>query len=1037
MTRSNGEMAARVREFDWSSTALGPFENWPVKWRNASELILDSGFPAALALGPELLYLYNDAFIPLAGPERHPSALGRPVKDVWREIWPYLDLRFQEVLATGRPTLETDVLMLLKRSGYLEETYMRLSFAALRDDGGAPSGIFCTATENTELVITKRQTDCLRRLATRCAAADSPEEACHIAAAVLDEGGRDVPFALLYLLNRERGGLEMAASAGLDSIPEGLSRVVPLDAVRDPWRLTAAVQRGEPSFIEEVAQLVRPVLRRPDPLPQRAITIPVLSGGPESPFALLVAGLNPMRPTEESRQFHQDTVAHLESAIRSARMKQLAEERARGLAALDRAKTVFFSNVSHELRTPLTLLIEPLRQVLEHARLEPEERQLLETAQQAVRRLHKLINSLLEFSRVEAGRADPHYQPTDLALLTTDLAGMFRSVFECANVALIVDCPATPEPAYVDPEMWAKIVHNLLSNALKFTLEGQVIVRLRTLDDQFDLEVMDTGCGIAEKDLPRIFQRFAMVRAPRARTVEGTGIGLSLAQELTKLHGGIIEVRSDPGAGARFTVRIPRGFAHLPQDRVNTGRTPPPLQTNAEPFLNEALGWLDGNADPRPSTVNAAPAAVGTGSPGTPETIVRDGSLRDAALRERVLVVDDNAPMRQYLSRLLKDRWHVETEADGAAALEHARAHPPDVVVADVMMPRMDGIELLRALRSEPPLADIPVLILSARAGEEASVEGLRAGANDYLVKPFSQRELVARIEVMLAQGRQRAAERLARTQAEQNLRAREEFFAALAHELRSPVSQLFSWLEVLQSERVTRSQVLRSLEVFELAAATLRRLSQDLYDVARARSRPLVAPRPFASIAPLIATVVEAFEPAASKKRITLYRMLKPESGPANVDPERLQQIVTNLLSNAIRFTPPGGRIDITCALLAENIELRVSDTGRGIPAEALPHVFERYWQGRRPADDDSGLGLGLSISRRLVELHGGEIEAVSEGEGLGATFVIQFPLIADRAEGHEVLEQVNAPARVRDSAIATEILAEQQVARDDSTAA
>ena len=404
MTRSNGEMAARVREFDWSSTSLGPFENWPVKWRNASELILDSGFPAALALGPELLYLYNDAFIPLAGPERHPSALGRPVKDVWREIWPYLESRFREVFATGRPTLETDVLMPLKRSGYLEETYMRLSFAAVRDDGGAPSGIFCTATENTELVITRRQTDCLRRLATRCAAADSPEEACRIAAAVLDERERDVPFALLYLLNRERSGLEMAASAGLHSIPEGLSRVAPLDTVREPWDLAAAAQRGEPSFIEEVAPLLQPVLRRPDPLPQRAIAIPVLREEQESPLGLLVAGLNPMRPTEESRQFHQDAVAHLESAIRSARMKQLAEERARGLAALDRAKTVFFSNISHELRTPLTLLIEPLRQVLEHARLEPGERRLLETAQQAVSappQAHQLA------PRVLPGRSGP------------------------------------------------------------------------------------------------------------------------------------------------------------------------------------------------------------------------------------------------------------------------------------------------------------------------------------------------------------------------------------------------------------------------------------------------------------------------------------------------------------------------------------------------------------------------------------------------------------------------------------------------------
>jgi signal transduction histidine kinase len=1029
MKQASSQMAVRIREFDWASTSIGPLAEWPVSWRNASQIIVDSGFPAALALGPDLLYLYNDAFIAVGGPDRHPLALGRPVKEVWKEIWPYLESKFRETLSTGRPTSETDFLMPLMRSGYLEETYMRFSFAVVRDDGGTPSGIFCTVTENTELVITRRQTECLRQLATLSSSAGSPAEACRLAVTVLEEQGRDLPFALLYLFDSETGRIEIAASAGLSVVPETVPQSIRLDMTSDTWRLAAVSSSGAPALIEHIATVLGPFLSRPDLVPDKAIALPVASGIPGAPFGILVAGVNPMRPAAESQAFHESVAMHLERAIGSARMKQLAEKRARELSALDRAKTLFFSNISHELRTPLTLILAPLRQVLDCPRLEPEHRELLGTARKAAGRLHRLVNSLLDFARIEAGRSDAHFQPTDLAALTADLAEMFRSVFEFAHIGLTVDCPTLSEPAYVDQEMWAKIVHNLLSNALKFTLEGQVAVRLRMENGHFELEVTDTGCGISKEDLPRIFERFAMVKTSHARTVEGSGIGLSLVEELTWLHGGTVEVTSDPGVGTTFRVRILKGLAHLPEDRLQAIRTVPPVQAQAEPFLDEALGWVGAMPD--------VAAETGVAEGGMPPERRQEAVHAEPAPRERILVVDDNVQMRDYLSRLLKDRWQVESEPDGAAALERIRLHAPDVVVADVMMPRMDGIEMLRTLRAAPATAEVPVLLLSARAGEEASVEGLQAGANDYLVKPFSQRELLARIEVLLAQGRQRAAERLARSQAEQNVRAREEFFAALAHELRSPVYSLLSWIEILQSEKVTRSKVLTALEVLDVAAKSLRRLSEDLYDVARSSSRPMqVESRHFSSLAPLIAIVIETFAPAAAKKRITLHQMLEGESGPASIDPDRLQQVIANLLSNALRFTPPGGRIDVSCAKRAEMVEVRVSDSGRGIPAEALPHVFEQYWQGKR-TDEDSGLGLGLSICRRLVELHGGQIEALSEGEGLGSTFVVRFPLAAGLAEDPQAPLAVEAATRVLDAALAAELLAAREINRDTTAAA
>jgi signal transduction histidine kinase len=1035
MNQVQGEMAGRFGDFDWAVTSIGPPERWPITWLKAWELIRDSSFPAALALGPDHIYLYNDAFIPLGGAARHPAALGLPVKLVWEEIWqPYLEPRFQQTLATGRPTGEVDLLMPIMRSGYLEETYMRFSFAAVRDDEGNPSGILCTATENTQLVIMKRQSDCLRRLAADCASADSPEEACHLAAAVLDEQHRDVPFALFYAFDRGSGRVVRVASAGLDTIPEVVPQVVPFDSAADPWRLATVAYDGKSSLIAGVAASMGAGLRRPELVPQQAIALPVSSGGSDMPSGILVAGLNPMRPSAESGAFHELAATHLEKAVGRARMKQLAEERARELSALDRAKTVFFSNISHELRTPLTLLLGPMHQVLDCANLEPEHRELLGMARQAGGRLQKLVDSLLDFSKIEAGRADAHYLPTDLPVLTADLAAMFCSVFECAHIPLAVDCPATPEPAYVDPEMWAKIVHNLLSNALKFTLEGQVTVRLLTSADQFQLEVSDTGCGIAREDLQRIFQRFVRVPASRARTVEGTGIGLSLVEELTRLHGGAVEVSSELGAGTTFRVRIPTGFAHLPQNRIGAARTLPPPDTGAQPFLDQALGWI--GEDVAVATSNFGLSAADPA--GRPRGIHDALAGPDQDSRERVLVVDDNAQMRQYLSRLLRYRWHVETAPDGVAALEHIRARAPDVVIADIMMPRMDGIAMLRELRAETLTAELPVLLLSARAGEEASVGGLQAGANDYLVKPFSQRELVARVETLLAQGRQRAAERSARKQAEQTIRAREEFFAALSHELRSPVSSLLAWIELLQNERISHSKLLESLQVLELSARTLRRLSGDLYDVARATSGGMrVNLRPFASIAPIVATVVDAFAPAASKKKLTLHRMLEELSGPVSIDPDRLQQILGNLLSNAVRFTPPGGHIDVSCARRDDIVELRVSDSGRGIRTEALPHVFERYWQGEHVAEDDSGLGLGLTISRRLVELHGGEIEALSEGEGCGATFIIRLPLAGECREDDQAPGDASARDRLRDAALAAERIAEQQMARNVTVAA
>ena len=997
-TATRGEMSRRFREFDWSSTPLGPVEFWPESWRNAVQIILDSSFPTALAIGREqLIYFYNDAFISLAGPSRHPSGLGCPVPTVWKEIWDeILAPRFAHTLSTGEPTGEEDLLMPLERTGYLEETYITFSFAALRNEHNEPNGIFCTAIETTARFVAERHMRCLRALAARSSFAETPEGACQSAVATLESNPRDVPFALLYLVDKSGKQAHLAGTAGLVSIPPGVATTIDLS---DPNACTVAkvAMTRSAVLIDNILPIIEGAMRTAEVMPQQALALPILNPGGEHLAAVMVSGINPMRPLDESRAFHELIVNHLETAISSARAKQHVRERAQALAEIDRAKTVFFSNVSHELRTPLTLLLAPLDDLMARTSLGEAERQLVEIARRGGTRLLKLVNSLLEFSRIEAGRIEAAYEATDLANLTTDLASVFRSAFERAGVILTLECPPLPEEVFVDRDMWEKIVLNLISNAFKFTFQGEVLIAQHRVGDYIELQVADTGCGIAADELPRLFERFFRGRPAKARTHEGSGIGLSLVQELVKLHGGTIEARSRVGIGTTITLRIPCGHAHLPPERIGTVRTLERARIGALPFVEESLGWL-------PDRVPAAAVESDSPAPAT-GLVATAGQPEQAAQTDmahaRVLIVDDNADMRGYLARLLGERWQVETACDGAAALERMRERVPDLVIADVMMPVLDGFGLLRAIRTSDHFPKVPVMLLSARAGEEASSEGLRAGADDYVVKPFSARELLARVETRLTQARLHAAERRARELAEQANRARDDFFSMLSHELRTPLMAVLAWTALLKENRLDAGEVGHALELIERNGRAQRRLVDDLLDVSRiVTGRLRIDPRPVASLAQMIGVVVDSFRPAALAKNLTVETALETGAGMVNGDIERLQQVVWNLLSNAIRFTPPGGRIQIRYARRGDSVELLMRDSGQGIPEDALPHLFERYWQGRSSEGRSQGLGLGLAIAHRIIELHGGEISAASEGEGRGATFTVLLPIVAADAE-------------------------------------
>ena len=685
-------MDALLSRFDWAGTSVGTPDQWPSSWRAAMRMCLDSFVPMVVLLGKEFVMVYNDACMPVVG-GKHPRCLGRPAATEWPEIWDeIIEPMVRHVTTTGEPAGSDDLYLPLERNGYPEETHMSFAVSSIREDDGAPTALLVTLRETTEKVLIARLVDCLDALSTRCFPAETAEEACRIAAEVTNGYLRDLPFMLMYLVEADGKHARLAAHSGLTSVPESIApSVVSLGvaAGTTPWDIDGVISRQSAAETQQVRERMTPYLRDPSFAPQLAITVPLAdpSGGIGG---VLVIGTNPMRPATEGRRLSTAVAERLTTAIANAKVKQRTRERAEALAALDRAKTLFLSDVSHEFRTPLTLLLSPLDDVLSRRALSANDRDLLQTSRRAATRLLKLVQSMLDFSRAEAGRMQVAFEPADLATETADLVEPVPLDVRAGEAALVVECAPLPEPVFVDRDMWEKIVLNLVSNAFKFTLTGEVLVRLSALGEWVVLEVRDTGCGIAEADLPRVFERFHRGQTTNARTAEGSGIGLSLVQELVKLHGGTIGVSSAVNQGTTVTVRVRRGTKHLPAEHLGVPRRTTALAA-AAPFLEEASGWV-GDDDP---LVRARKPAAGKRGSGT------RGATASVESEERILVVDDNADMRRYLRRLLQQNWKVETASDGMAALARVRKSPPDLIIADLMMPGLDGLSLLGALRDD------------------------------------------------------------------------------------------------------------------------------------------------------------------------------------------------------------------------------------------------------------------------------------------------------------------------------------------------
>ena len=1111
--KGSGEMARRMREFDWSAHPLGQPENWPRSLRTVIQIMLNSRYAMWLGWGPDLIFFCNDAYLPTVG-VKEGWVLGAPAAEVWAEIWPDIYPRIQVVMERGESTWDESLMLLLERSGFAEETYHTFSYSPAPNDDGSVGGMLCVVTEETERVIGERRLSLLRSLAAELSSAATEKALFEGVCRHLESRSQDLPFALAYVFDPDGKMARLVCAHGVPAGDELAPLELEVNGKLGEWPAHSILNDRTTLVVGELGAKFRSLSSSPwDRPPRMAAVVPLAHQPKGAPAGFLVAGINPYRPFDVAyRGFVELLAGQIAAALTTARAYDEERARAEALAELDRAKTAFFSNVSHEFRTPLTLMLSPLEDLVAKpdGGIRAENRELAVLAHRNGMRLLKLVNTLLDFSRIEAGRVEAAYEAVDLSAFTAELASTFRSAMEKAGLELVVEAPPLTELIYVDREMWEKIVFNLLSNAFKFTFAGRISVRIKEHRDYVRVDVSDTGTGIPPQAVPHLFERFYRVHGAHGRTHEGSGIGLALVHELVKLHDGMVEAASVPGEGSTFTVCIPKGTSHLPADRIRSGRKLPSTALGSLPYVEEALRWL-------PTERNGDDAA---GSEG-------DGiadSEAGAGAKPTILLADDNEDMRDYVERLLSSRFRVITATDGLMALEAARREKPDLILTDVMMPRLDGFALLRELRSDRALGALPVIMLSARAGEEARAEGLDAGADDYMIKPFTARELLARVggTLAVARARREAAEReaelraetaeilesmtlafvaldeefryvylnakaeeilgmrrgealnrriwdvipgsetsttgveLRRAQAgrvpvhyvnfyepwgrwfevnaypmsggrlglffrditeskaiEEALRAAKEaaeaasrskdrFLAVLSHELRTPLSPVLLSVSAMEADPELPPAIHEEMLMIRRNIELETRLIDDLLDLSRIINGKLALHVKPVDLNEKIKYVAQICREQILEKAIRLHLSLDPRLGSLTGDPSRMQQVLWNVLKNAAKFTPQGGDIYVTTALMPEGgAEVVVRDTGIGLAPEAIATIFDAFEQGGPQITQQfGGLGLGLAISKVLVEMHGGEIRAESAGLGQGSTFTITLPNAREASE-------------------------------------
>lgn len=708
---------------------------------------------------------------------------------------------------------------------------------------------------------------------------------------------------------------------------------------------------------------------------------------------------------EQQDRTVRDLNLNLERKVRS-RTRELAQSQRslqislEKLRESDRHKTEFFSNVSHELRTPLMMILSPLDQIAQQdeAGLSEKSRSLLSVATINAHRLLKLINQLLDFSKLEAGHLRLRHETVDLRALLERLVTAALPLAEQRGLLLSAHLDAALGPIVADEEKLDTIVTNLISNALKFTPRGgsvRVSAAFESLpgadptDRHVRIAVEDTGIGIAPEHFERLFQRFSQIDGSTSREFAGTGLGLALVKELVELHGGAIHVESAPGRGSRFWFTLPILDA-------------PP----------EAAPLESGSAQGVERFADLATCPMPAPEPRTPSTPASD---------QKVLVVDDTPEVRHLLGDILGEHYRVVFANDGESGWDAVLAERPDLIISDVMMPRVDGYELCRRVKEHPETAAIPFVLLTARAQVSLRIEGLNSGADDYLVKPFHADELLARARALLRLRQmhldlsvkharlEETVGELKRTQDQlvqsEKMSSLGQLAAGLAHEINNAINAVYNGIPAI-SERLDRLQGLvdaaldeqapRRTEL-EQAFFALRRLAGVVSEGAERTAKIVRDMRAFSHPGHEAAEPVDVS--AVLDLCVGLLDNQYRDSVQVHCDLDancwvlapsgHLNQVFLNLLTNAVQAMPRGGEIFVTTRRSTGSVTVSIRDSGCGIPLSIQSRVFDPFFTTKPPG---KGTGLGLSVSYGIVTRLGGTIECHSL-EGIGTEFILRLP--------------------------------------------
>ena len=629
-------------------------------------------------------------------------------------------------------------------------------------------------------------------------------------------------------------------------------------------------------------------------------------------------------------------------------LERVTAERAQ-IEQLHTVRSRFFDNISHEIRTPLTLILGPVQDALARTQ-DSGVRDSLELVQSNAVRLLQLIDELLDLSRIDAGGLRLNIGLVELSGMTRTLGERYGRLVEEKGISFQLDLPGETDNLYGDAHRIEMIIANLLGNALKYTpYAGRVRVRLRDERDRHVLEVEDTGPGMSQADAQKVFERFYRIEDDARSNSVGVGIGLSLAHELTELHGGSLTVRSKLGEGSCFTLSLRKGRDHFDESVVE----------RRERFVAAEQLALVREAGSQISDEGRAPAP----------------SEDDE--RSRVLIVEDRDEMRIYLRRVLEDDYEVIEARDGLEGLALVRRERPDIVVSDVMMPGADGTELCRQIKSDPELRSIPVIFLTARLGSEVTLEAYAHGANDFVTKPFHPKVLLARVRAQLE-----LRAMTLQVSALEKFAAIGSLAGGMAHEIRNPINSILNASKLLQGG--------------ELDVETRDRLTGIVVEGASRISGILEALEIYAR--PAEGGQAQRWhvrEGIESTLRLLSDRMAHvdvtlncADDLEAKAPPGVLNQVITNLIDNATRS---GARhIDITVADDGEQLTIRVADDGPGVPAKFRRRIFDPFFTTRAVGD---GSGLGLYICRRFLSEYGGSLVLVPQRFGEGATFQVSIP--------------------------------------------